>query len=72
MHYAYANHNVMVLDPYCLQNLTTQNNSIVIDKINIENEVKLENQNILFEVGQDYQNYVLLPASDSKRDDVTN
>jgi len=37
----------MVLDPYCLQNLT-QNNSIVIDKNNIENEVELENQNILF------------------------
>ncbi|CAI6367813.1 unnamed protein product [Macrosiphum euphorbiae] len=66
--YAYANHKVMVLDKYCLQNLP-QNNSI-IDQNNILNEVVLqEKQNILLEVEKKKQNDELIPASYSIRNE---
>ncbi|CAI6375440.1 unnamed protein product [Macrosiphum euphorbiae] len=66
--YAYANHKVMVLDQYCLQNLP-QNNSI-IDQNNILNEVVLqEKQNILLEVEKKKQNDALIPASYSIRNE---
>jgi len=53
------------------ENQILHQNNYVVDQ-NISYKVQLENQSILFEVEQENQNYVLLHASYSKRDKVTN